>query len=359
MEAIAFSCEFVGSSPNLCAERTNTGGYGIPPVQFNGINWRRRKEGGCATRKPSLAKRVLSPYLPGRNRYCERLHMVIGSYMDESFDTKQSGVFVVGGLLGRSVPFFELERRWEQLRKRPDIDIEYFKASECQRGSGQFSKFVADSHNVTLAERAKLDSISHEFLALIAQPAVFDSTAYICAQGVGILQQDFYDVIKDPKARALLGSSPYRLAYDFAMIQCAWAMKQLGNGYAVSFVCDEHEQYSPLAYDAYRNLKQTNPDAAQYMTTFASMDDKKCEPLQAADAAVFEIRRALNLSLGHWEGELRKQFSILADARSMFLITHSNKEQLQHIVATHQPGEPFKLDALMELQLTENITLRI
>jgi len=56
------------------------------------------------------------------------LNMIIGSYMDESFDSKQSGVFVVGGLLGQGVPFFELERRWEALRKRPDIDIQYFKA---------------------------------------------------------------------------------------------------------------------------------------------------------------------------------------------------------------------------------------
>jgi len=247
--------------------------------------------------------------------------MIIGSYMDESFDSKQSGVFVVGGLLGQGVPFFELERRWEALRKRPDIDIQYFKASECERGSGEFSKFIADPATITAEERAKLDSISHEFLSLITRPVPFDSRAYICAHGVGIVQNDFYDVIKDPKARAILGDNPYRLAYDFAMIQCAWAMKQLGDAYAVSFVCDEHQKYSPLAYESYRNLKHTNPTAAQYMTTFTSADDKKCELLQAADAAAFEIRRALNLSLGQWKGQLRKQFNVLRDSTAMFLIT--------------------------------------
>lgn len=90
--------------------------------------------------------------------------------MDESFDPKQSGTFVVGGLLGRGLPFFELERRWEALLKRPDIDIEFFKASQCERGSGQFAKFVADPDNITPDERTKLDSISHEFLSLIAKP---------------------------------------------------------------------------------------------------------------------------------------------------------------------------------------------
>jgi hypothetical protein len=279
--------------------------------------------------------------------------------MDESFDRKQSGIFAVGGLLGNGVPFFELERRWEALRKRPDIDIEYFKASECERGLGQFAKFVADPNNITRHERAKLESISHEFLSLIAKPVPYDSTSYICAQDVGVVQSDFYEVIKDDNARTILGDNPYRLAYDFAMIQCAWAMKQLGEGYEVSFVCDEHEQYSPLAYEAYSNLKKTNPIAAHFMTTFASADDKKCEQLQAADAAIFEIRRALNLSLKHWKGTLRKQFSILSDSTSMFLITHTSKEQLLHIVKTHKSREPFRLDSLMEMQQDENIKISI
>src|SRR6266853_732634 len=157
--------------------------------------------------------------------------MIIGSYMDESFDYKQTGTFVVGGILGRSIAVFELERRWEKLQTRPDIDIKYFKASECHNGLGQFAKFVREPKNITLAQ------------------------------------------------------------------------------------------------EAFQNLKVTNPNAAQYMTTFSSADEKKCAPLQAADAGVFEVRRALNLALKKWDGELRSQFNLLADGKAMFLITHSNKEQ--------------------------------
>jgi hypothetical protein len=127
----------------------------------------------------------------------------------------------------------------------------------------------------------------------------------------------------------------------------------------VSFICDEDEEHSPFAGEAFQNLKATNPNAAQYMTTFSSADEKKCTPLQAADAGVFEVRRALNLALKHWKGNLRSQFSLLADASAMFLITHSNKEQLEHLVANHKPGEPFGLDSLMEMQLGENIKLDI
>jgi len=288
--------------------------------------------------------------------------MMVGSYMDESFDYKKTGTFVVGGILGRGVPIFELERGWGKLLKRPDIGIEYFKASECQNGLGQFAKFVSDPKNITPKERTRLDSISHEFLSLIATPVPYDEKHYLCVHGAGVIQEDFYEVIKDDTARAILGPSPYRLAYNFAMINCAWAMKELGDGgtgHVVSFICDEHEQYSPLAQEAFRSLKATNPNAAQFMATFSSADEKKCVPLQAADAGVFEVRRALNLALKKWDGELRSQFNLLADASAMFLITHSNKEQLEHLVANHKPGEPFQLDSLMEMTLGENIKLEI
>jgi hypothetical protein len=134
---------------------------------------------------------------------------MIASYMDESFDMRNQGVFVVGGFLGRGVAIFELARRWEALRKRPDIDIQYFKASHLERGQGEFRKFVADPRNIMATERAKLDSISHEFLNLIVHPVAFDSRSYLCVYGVGVVQQDFYDVIKDADARAVLGVSPH------------------------------------------------------------------------------------------------------------------------------------------------------
>ncbi len=285
------------------------------------------------------------------------------SYMDESFDDAGTGVFVAGGLLMRGVPSFELERKWEKLRKRPDIDIGYFKASECKSGRGEFAKFVATPGSPTPTEHQRLDSISREFLSLIPREE------HIVVYGCGIVQADFYGVIQDTNARAILGDSPYRLAYDFAMIQCAWAMKQLDlaikkekqniafGGYwreRVSFVCDKHEQYSPVANDAFRNLRLMNPNAAQYMGSFDTQDDKCVEVLQAADAVAFEIRRVLNRALGKYS-TLRDQFRDLADLHKVFLITHSTKDQLLHIVSHHRPGEPFKLDDIMEQQMNENI----
>jgi len=62
---------------------------------------------------------------------------------------------------------FELERKWEKLRKRPDIDIAYFKASEGKIGRGEFEKFVAVPGSPSPEEHQKRDSISREFLSLI------------------------------------------------------------------------------------------------------------------------------------------------------------------------------------------------
>lgn len=44
--------------------------------------------------------------------------MMIRSYMDESLDMRQFGVFAVGGILGRDLAIFELERRWEHLMQQ-------------------------------------------------------------------------------------------------------------------------------------------------------------------------------------------------------------------------------------------------
>jgi len=53
-------------------------------------------------------------------------------------------------------------------------------------------------------------------------------------------------------------------------------------------------------------LKEKNPKAADYMFSFTAEDEKRCEPLRAATLEFMKFGRALNISLGHWEGALRK-----------------------------------------------------
>jgi hypothetical protein len=287
---------------------------------------------------------------------------VANSYMDESFDPKRAGkargFFVVAGMMGRGWAIFELERNWGKLLAKHGLD--YFKASECALGTKQFARFVKDSKNISQDERALLDAISLEFINLIPRPVNFDSTHYLTGNGIAILQEDFYEVIKDPHARAVLGDNPYRLAYDIAFVSSAWLMKELGDGWGVSLVCDEHEKYSPLAPEAYRNLKATNPLAAEYLLSFSSVDEKKCAPVQAADALVYEVRRALNTRHkipGLADPAYREQFKTLCTGKTVAHIAETRKEQLEWIVANHKPGEPFKLDELMNNQIGDNVDL--
>jgi len=283
--------------------------------------------------------------------------MMFGCYLDESFDMKQSGFYAVGGLIARGVALFELERQWEQLLKRRRL--EYFKASECESGKKQFAKFIVNPKKITAPERSKLDSISHEFCRLIGNPVEYDDRAFLCLFGAAVVQKDFYDLSKNPKARSVLGNSPYRLAYDLAMIQAAWCMKQLEKDTrrldCVSYICDQDEEHHDIAPAAYLDLRRKNRIAGKYMCTYSMADEKKCAPLQAADAVVYEIRKVLKYAARDWETKLREQFGFFADKRLMFYIGHTSREHLEWIAANHKPGEPFKLDALMKLQIKENI----
>jgi hypothetical protein len=212
------------------------------------------------------------------SRAGDRLYFlkVISSHMDESFDPKHQqqarGFFCAGGVLGKGVPFFELDRRWQKTLDK--YGLAYYKASHCQNGWGEFKNFLSHPPAITPTERQTLDEISYEFIRLIINPVAFDSKHYLTCYGVGVKQDDFYEVIKDAHAKAVLGSDPYKLAYHMSFIECAWLMKQMGDGWGASFVCDEHEQYSPLAPEAYRELKQRNPAACEYMLSFTSVDEK-------------------------------------------------------------------------------------
>ena len=315
-------------------------------VRLGNSRWRFYKDG-----KFEQWAQFMSPQY-----YANRVYAVIASYLDESFDPKQKGIFAVGGLLVRGRPAFELERKWEQLRQKPEIEIEYFKASECERGSKQFAKFVANPAHVTPQERTKLDAIWNRFLDII----LGDPAEHSIIFGIGVVQDDFYEVIKDQNAKSILGESPYWFAYQAAMIEAAFAMKKVRD--TVAFVCDKDEEHSDIAPDVYREVMKKNPNAAKYMGTFSTSSDDLCEPLQAADAAIYELRRAFHVSVGRWQNSphfdraKRWQFNKLSDARRIWLMQYANKRYLEDVVKENTPGEPLNIDHFMEQEFNKNVS---
>lgn len=294
-------------------------------------------------------------------QYRERVYAVIATYLDESFDIKRTGIFAVGGIAGRGIPLFELDRKWESLLRRPDIDIEYFKASECEMGDGQFAKFVKEPRKPTPAEKQHLQEICKEFIALIGGEM-------LVAHGIGVLQEDFYEVIKDDNARSILGETPFEFAYDLTMVQCAWMMKELERRQVekaqpwqkiqrdyISFVRDEDQKYAPLSGERYIKLKGSNPEAAQYMATHSTADDKKVFVLQAADLVAYEIRRVLHLAHKQRKEPMREQFKEFRKNSRMAIIQSATKENLLNTVKLHKPGESLNLSDIMESVFHENV----
>jgi len=146
------------------------------------------------------------------------------------------------------------------------------------------------------------------------------------------------------------------------MIESAFAMKHINTGDHVAFVCDEDEEHSPIAHDVYREVKKKNPNAAKYLGSFGTASDHKCEPLQAADAAIYEVRRVLHTSLGKWkeslkwDANIRWQFRKLADRKMVWLIQYADKKYLEAVVKENTPGEPLNLDHFLEQEFNEDIT---
>jgi hypothetical protein len=189
-----------------------------------------------------------------------------------------------------------------------------------------------------------------------------DDWEHLVIYGIGVIQDDFYEVIQEPAARAVLGDSPYWFAYQSAMIEAAFAMKSINTGDHVAFVCDEDEKHSPIAHDVYREVRKKNPNAAKYMGSFSSASDHFCEPLQAADAALYEVRRVLHATLGKWKESLKRntnirwQFRKLADRKMVWLIQYADRKYLEAVVKENTPGEPLNLDHFLEQEFNEDIT---
>jgi len=296
-------------------------------------------------------------------RYKEQVYTVFATYLDESFDMNQRDIFAVGGVVGHYGALFELDRKWEALLKRPDINIDFFKAAKCARGTDQFAKFVKIPGSPTPEEQKRLDAISHEFISLIAKEP------NVIVYGIGVIQNDFQDVIKDKYALSVLGNDPFPFAYDLAMVQAAWIMKEGEKArkskskgrrvepYLTSFVADDHEVYGPLAAERYVKLKASNPEAEKYMGSHSLGDDKKVCVLQAADAVAYEIRRVLHIAHKQTTKAMRPQFKLFRDFSKMATIHTAVKQNLLNTVSLHKPGDSFNLSDVMETEYTENIRI--
>ncbi|MFI5087424.1 MAG: DUF3800 domain-containing protein [Terriglobales bacterium] len=249
---------------------------------------------------------------------------MIGCYLDESSDNSRKGIFAVGGFLGYGNDWWNVDVKWRKLREQPDIDIEYFKASECAHGHGQFEKFRKHPAYLAPQERAQLNSIYGKFVDICRR-------GDIIGFGFGVVLHDFYEVLSSPENCGYFPEDPYWFTYDFAMVHAATEVRKR-RGPAIAFVCDEHEKYSKIAPDVYDALKANNPLAARNMGTFTKGNDKDLQPLQCADLMAYEARKYCHF----WIGSSAKRtdaFANLANGHSVWSMKCADKKALLQIIA--------------------------
>ncbi len=75
---------------------------------------------------------------------------MIGAYLDESADEKAETVFTLAAYVSMTEEWlYKFSPEWEyKLRK---YNLEYFRASECENGSGQFAQFRSHPFPAPLA----------------------------------------------------------------------------------------------------------------------------------------------------------------------------------------------------------------
>src|ERR1700691_3947900 len=123
--------------------------------------------------------------------------------MDDSADHGRKTVFSVGGFVGDSEQWFELERHWERALRHAGVD--YFRTYDCVNLEGEFRKKLVDVHGLTTA-RVIADALLADLKQIIA-------TSNIFAVCLAVLMEDYRLVASEPDGSIVLNPDPYVYAH--------------------------------------------------------------------------------------------------------------------------------------------------
>jgi len=224
---------------------------------------------------------------------CEGITCVIAAYFDESSDSTRQRVFTLAGYFARIEEFLILEAKWAKCLR--DHNIEYFRAVDCENGTGPFARFRSKPYPTPLGEddKQRLTAIKTDFVnaALVER---------LWGVGVNVLLEDYAQVrAMYPRAAEILSPEPYFIAYQVALSHVGNTVKLFNAAqsegfrkHMVGFVFDQHEECSGRAKTIYDKWGTKNPDSAEWMASLTYSDDRKVYELQAADNLAFEVRKS-------------------------------------------------------------------
>lgn len=265
---------------------------------------------------------ALSRLVYGSNFSRSRYLALFYAYCDESYDDKGL-VFTVAGFLAQEGEWAQLADRWKA-RCLQD-GIECYHATDCANG---WNDFLPLSDEICIALNTDLITYLTE--------------TRLAGFAVSISSKDFYDVISsDPKAREILGSDPYYLAFQLFVLQVCHEINQVYPEYPLAFVFEQNEKVSGRAKRVYDDVRKKNPELAACMGSLTYADRRKLVPLQTADELAFE---SMKNTLGWLQNRPdRMPIKRLKEARVLSSLNVLGRDGIEQIVKDGKinlAGEP-------------------
>jgi len=218
--------------------------------------------------------------------------VIYGGYFDESGDGDS---FCVAGFAAPYDTWIYLDWAWRDLSKVWRID--YFKASECVNGLGQFAQYRDNPLDLKSKlqphEWEKLQEAYTQFGDLILKQA-----DYLRGAGAVAYWQDFKKIIhEDPRAHALFMDHPYYVCLQAALHTTTEKMyeenlkRSVENKLYIKPIFDSHKEFSDIARIAYEKFREKNTRAATVLLPLYYENDIDTPALQVADMLAYEARK--------------------------------------------------------------------
>ena len=209
---------------------------------------------------------------------------MIVCYLDESSDSQGKDLLTVAGFMQHGVNWFHLAWLWNRILKRPEINIPYFRASDCLNVSGVFSKFRSSPAVPSPEDRARCSEIRSALLEAIKE-------CFLVGSSISVVLPDYHDVYQNnPDAKRCFNRDPFFTALQQEMIITALGVRELYPNEVVAFVYDERKELSNKIERVYSELKEKNPVWEKHLGSLSHADDKLSPALQAADLLGSEAR---------------------------------------------------------------------
>jgi len=223
-------------------------------------------------------------YVAFGRRDRQGVFVLIACYLDESSDSQGRDILTVAGFMQHNSNWLIMEYEWDKILQRPEIDIPFFRATDCLNVSGVFAKYRADPTQATDEERQRCAAVRTALMASMKGCSLVGSS-------VSIALSDYYDVYKnEPNAKRHFSKDPLYTGLQYEMQTVVEGVSRYYPNEKVAFVYDERRDISKHIEAVYSEMKANNPTWAKYMGSLSHMDDKDTPPLQAADLLGSEVR---------------------------------------------------------------------